>query len=145
MTLQAKRRLLVFGTISIVIIIAFIFSTSNYIKTLNSLNNETNKLNGLLEELQEHGDDLKIEINKLQDPEYIAKYARENYDYSKEDEIIIKINESQNKIDDLNEKEYGDKLVLIIIATIFMLMIFIYIYMKSRALKKSKKQIKNKK
>ena len=49
MTLQAKRRLLVFGTISIVIIIAFIFSTSNYIKTLNSLNNETNKLNGLLE------------------------------------------------------------------------------------------------
>ena len=34
-----------------------------------------------------------IKINKLQDPEYMARYAREKYLYSKKDEIIIKIEE----------------------------------------------------
>ena len=140
MTLQAKRRLLVFGTISIIIIAAFIYTTSNYIKTLNSLNKEIDKLNTLLADLQVYGEDLKVEINKLQDPEYIAKYARENYDYSKEDEIIIKINETQKNIDDLNEKEYGNKVFLVIFAMIFMAMIFIYICIKSLSLKHQKKK-----
>ena len=143
MTLQAKRRLAVFGTISIAIILIFIYSTSNYIKTLNKLNNEIDSLNTLLEDLQTYGDDLKVEINKLQNPEYIAKYARENYDYSKEDEIIIKINDTQKKIDNLNEKKYGDKLTLVIVAAIFMSMIFIYICVKSMSLRKQKK-LKNK-
>ena len=34
---------------------------------------------------------LKSEIQKLQDEEYVARYAREKYLYSKEGEIIIKI------------------------------------------------------
>ena len=38
-------------------------------------------------------ENLKEEINKLQDPEYMAKYAREKYLYSKDDEIVIKIEE----------------------------------------------------
>ena len=36
---------------------------------------------------------LNDEISKLEDPEYLAKYAREKYLYSKKDEIIIKIEE----------------------------------------------------
>lgn len=35
------------------------------------------------------------QVTKLQDPEYIAKYAREKYMYSKEDEFIIDIPESE--------------------------------------------------
>lgn len=38
-------------------------------------------------------EELKDEINKLQDPEYMARYAREKYLYSKNNEIIIKIEE----------------------------------------------------
>ena len=34
---------------------------------------------------------LKSEIQKLQDQEYIARYAREKYLYSKDGELIIKI------------------------------------------------------
>ena len=34
---------------------------------------------------------LKSEIQKLQDEEYIARYAREKYLYSKNGELIIKI------------------------------------------------------
>lgn len=33
------------------------------------------------------------QVTRLQDPEYIAKYAREKYKYSKEDELIIDIPE----------------------------------------------------
>lgn len=140
LTAQAKRRLLVFGTFSILIIVMFIYSTSSYINSLNSLKNETDRLNLLLSQLEMRSDDLKIEINKLQDPEYIAKYARENYDYSKNDELIIKINETNNSIDNLNDKQYGDRLILIISAIIFMMMIFIYIFVKSIT-PKSKKQM----
>ena len=43
-----------------------------------------------MEKLEEE-DILNDEISKLQDPEYLAKYAREKYLYSKDDEIIIKI------------------------------------------------------
>lgn len=35
------------------------------------------------------------QVTKLQDPEYIAKYARERYKYSKEDEFIIDIPEDE--------------------------------------------------
>ena len=39
----------------------------------------------------EEEETLKSEIVKLQDDEYIARYAREKYLYSKDGEIIIKI------------------------------------------------------
>lgn len=35
----------------------------------------------------------KEEIEKLQDPEYFARYTREKYLYSADDEIIIKLGE----------------------------------------------------
>ena len=36
---------------------------------------------------------LKVDANKLQDPDYIARYAREKYLYSKDGEFILKIPE----------------------------------------------------
>ena len=41
--------------------------------------------------LVEKEDLLEKEVSKLQDPDYIAKYAREKYLYSKDGEYIIKI------------------------------------------------------
>lgn len=58
-----------------------IFKNKKKIEELNLTYNET------LEEEEELND----EISRLQDPEYMAKYAREKYLYSKDDEIIIKI------------------------------------------------------
>ena len=34
-----------------------------------------------------------MDANKLQDPDYIARYAREKYLYSKDGEFILKIPE----------------------------------------------------
>ena len=58
-----------------------------FVNASEEFTRNTNK-NKLSEE-----EELKSEINKLQDPEYVARYAREKYLYSKDDEIIIKIEE----------------------------------------------------
>lgn len=44
-----------------------------------------------LDNLKEEQEKLKVEVNKLQDKEYIARYAREKYLYSRKDEYIIRI------------------------------------------------------
>jgi cell division protein FtsB len=46
------------------------------------------KYNELLKEEKE----LKSEVTKLKDPEYVARYARETYFYSLPGEVIIKMN-----------------------------------------------------
>lgn len=51
----------------------------------------------LLEEellsLKEKEEELKVDANKLQNPDYVARYAREKYLYSKEGEFILQIPE----------------------------------------------------
>jgi len=41
--------------------------------------------------------DLKNEINKLQDKDYVARYARENYLYTKDGEYVIKVDTEEKK------------------------------------------------
>ena len=44
--------------------------------------------------LQDQEKQLKSDVNKLQDPDYVARYAREKYMYTKDGETIIKITNS---------------------------------------------------
>lgn len=139
--MQAKRRMLLFGPICIFVVILFLINVTSYIKTIYSLENETNKLNKLYDELVAEGEMLDIEIDKLQDPEYLAKFARENYDYSKDGELIIKINDTNKEVDELTEKEYNNKIILIILSFVLLFMIFMYIFLKSKSGKKVQKKI----
>ncbi len=52
------------------------------------------KLEKEYQELQDKQEVLKQEVVKLQDPEYVLRYAREKYGYSKDGELIIRINEN---------------------------------------------------
>ncbi len=45
----------------------------------------------MLEELKEKEEELNNTVTKLQNPDYVARYAREKYLYSKDGEIIIRI------------------------------------------------------
>lgn len=45
----------------------------------------------MLENLKEKEDELNSTVTKLQNPDYVARYAREKYLYSKDGEIIIRI------------------------------------------------------
>ena len=60
-------------------------------KNVVELKKEQKELSGTLVSLKEEEETLKSEVNKLQDPDYIAKYAREKYMYSGEGEYIIRI------------------------------------------------------
>lgn len=129
-----KRRLTVFGTISIMLIFYFLFTLGYESYNLYKLLEKEKKLKQDYAELKEQAEDLKIEINQLNDPEYLAKYARENYSYSKEGEYIIKLNEAEEKIEDTNtiiKKEY-------IVIGLSGLLIVIFIYIIKRGRKKSK-------
>ena len=97
MSKQAKRRLLIFGTLSVIAIVYFIFSISFYTVNIYKLKKQEAKLNTKINDLTHNEKLLNTEIEKLKDNEYIARFARENYSYSKDGEIIIKIDDSKNK------------------------------------------------
>ncbi len=136
MTAQAKNRLIVFGPICLLLIGYFAFTVLSYTATLYQLKKEKAELEQTYQELQKHADELKIEINKLHDPDYIAKYARENYLYSKEGELIIKINESQEEVATKEKKlEINKDVLLVSFAVLFF--IFLYILLHDKKKKKS--------
>ena len=91
MSRKTKFRVTFLG-ISLIIAIVFCVSSSfSYISQVIKTKNQLEELKVTYNEKLEDEENLKEEINKLQDPEYMAKYAREKYLYSKKDEIIIKI------------------------------------------------------
>ncbi len=64
---------------------------------INKLKEEQKQLQAELVSLKDDAEDLSTVIQKLKDPDYVARYARENYLYSKNGEYIIKIEEKPEK------------------------------------------------
>lgn len=104
---SAKKRLLVFGTLSFAMIIYFFITLTTYTLNIIDLNHEKKELKKQLLVLKEDEENLNIELKKLQDPDYIARFARENYLYSKNGEYIIKIqdNKKETKKTSINHEE----------------------------------------
>ena len=48
-----------------------------------------------LTSLKDEEEELKVDVNKLQDADYIARYAREKYYYSKDGEYVLRIPEEE--------------------------------------------------
>lgn len=136
MTKAATARLLTFGSMCLIVIAVFLFSLINYSASLYKLTKEKERLETEYLVLQEEAEDLKIEITKLQDPEYLAKYARENYLYSKEGELIIKINDTKEMLDD-TQTQIESNQSIITVSLIIIGLIFIYIFIRSIKKKKS--------
>ena len=139
-TKASKRRLSLFGTISVVIIIYFIFSLLYNVYTLYDLSKEKKELQNYYIELQEKTNDLKSEIEKLNDDKYLADYAREHYLYSKNGEYIIqidKLNETESMIDDISSDINKNYLMIGLSFIVFMM--FVYIIKKSKKNNKKKK------
>ncbi len=75
----------------ICLIAAIVFSTYGNWKTIMNNKAEAKELDGEYTSLLEEEKIKKSEETKLQDDEYLARYAREKYYYSKGDELIIRI------------------------------------------------------
>lgn len=114
-TKASKRRLLLFGSMSIIVIIYFLVSLFTYMVDIYNLKREESKLTQDLIELQGEEKELDTQIDMLKDDDYLARYARENYLYSKDGEIVLKIQASnKDKIDTDDKLEFDSKYVFYI-------------------------------
>lgn len=90
---KRNRRILLLGLGSIAIIITMTLTIGKYWIEIFDKYKERQELEEKLAELQAREKELQLDADKLQDPDYIARYAREKYSYSKDGEFIIKIPE----------------------------------------------------
>ena len=90
---KAKRRLFLLGFVSLFIIVTVTFTIGKYWIEIIDKYHEKSVLENELTGLKEKEEELKVDADKLQNPDYIARYAREKYLYSKDGEFILQIPE----------------------------------------------------
>jgi len=81
--------IIIFGSVTA----ALGYNCLNNIIKIQDLKNEKDNLEEKLVTLKEEKAILETDILKLENPEYIAKYVREKYFYSKDGELILRIDE----------------------------------------------------
>ena len=88
---KAKFRMFFFFIIFGGIIGSLSYSFFSNVGKMIEINNEKHELQNKLVSLKDEEEVLNSDIKKLEDPEYVARYAREKYLYSKDGELIIRI------------------------------------------------------
>ena len=79
--------LIVFGFVTV----ALVCNCVNNILQIQNMKEEKKNLEKQLVTLQEEKESLESDILRLEDPDYIAKYVREKYLYSKDGELILRL------------------------------------------------------
>ena len=131
---KSKRRLTILAPLSLFMILFFGFTAIKYTFSIFNLKTQELELQEKLENLQDEEENLSSEIVKLKDPEYIAKYAREKYYYTKDGEYVIKIEEKENEtIKEEEQKNY--KTYIISGGCLILLIIFIFIFKRKKSYK----------
>ena len=90
---RPRKCAILFALSSIVIIIAVTFSIGRYWVEIFEKYQEKQELEKELTALKEKEEELQVDAKKLQNPDYVARYAREKYLYSKDGEYILQIPE----------------------------------------------------
>lgn len=88
---KSRRRIVFLGLGSVIVIVATTFTIGKYWIEIYDKYQEKKELEKQLISLKNKEKELKVDADKLQDPDYIARYAREKYLYSKDGEFILKI------------------------------------------------------
>ena len=121
---KSKRRLMTFGILSIFAIGYFCFTLIGYIYNYTNLKKEENNLKNELLFLQDEKASLKVEIQKLNDPTYVIRYAKEKFLYSGDNEYVIKLNDD---IKNINNTKNENNLVPIVTTSIILFVILLLI------------------
>ena len=90
---KVRTRFFLLGFTSLFIICAVTFTIGKYWIEIFDKYKEKKILESELTTLKEKEEELKVDAKKLQNPDYVARYAREKYQYSKAGEFILKIPE----------------------------------------------------
>lgn len=120
----SKRRIIFFGLPALFIIVSFIIGTTDSIINIIKLKNQTKQLEQQLYMLKNDEEDLNTEITKLQDSDYIARFAREKYLYSKDGEYVIRIDDKETD-EVINNNNVNYKVVYTIASIIGITVIYI--------------------
>lgn len=88
---KTRKRILILGFLCVSFCTFFLITLANYWMDIINLYKEKKTLDNELVTLKEKEGILKKDVEKLQDPDYVARYARERYLYSKDGEYIIRI------------------------------------------------------
>ena len=91
--LRPRKRAIFFALGSVFVIVAVTFSIGKYWVEIFEKYQEKQELELELTALKEREEQLQVDAKKLQNPDYVARYAREKYLYSKEGEYILQIPE----------------------------------------------------
>ena len=128
----SKRRLLIFGSFSIIMIVYFFMTLSIYGIKIYNLKVEEKNLKSELNDMEAKENNLKNEIEKLKDDEYLAKYARENFQYSKEGELVFQLKEDDEETKKQIEKINIDTNYILIGGTTVIAIVILYTLKKHR-------------
>lgn len=125
---KSKRRLILFGIPSVIVIIYFAVTFITYTSNYNALLKEEKALKTKLSSLLEEKKNLKGEIQKLNDPNYIVRYAKEYYLYSKDGEYVIKLDGNKEEV---IKEEDDDKTIYVVLIVLAILLSIIFLKKKN--------------
>lgn len=126
----SRIRMLILMPISFLAVGYFLYILISYPYNIIKLKNEEKIYENQLLKLEIEKDNLKNEIEKLKDPDYLARYARENYQYSKDGEIILKIDKNKNKLETKTDNDKSNDITKWGIGILFLTLL--YVFIKSR-------------
>lgn len=92
---KVKYRLCLFMPLCILILITIFTTIGSNIVQIAQKYQEKEILEQELIALKEKEEELKVDVERLEDPDYVARYAREKYMYSKDGEIILRLPEGE--------------------------------------------------
>lgn len=92
-TIKTKSRMFIIFLIFGAVIFTLGYSLFKNLYQINQLEKEKKQLEEQLVSLNDEQDVLEADIERLSDPNYIAKYVREKYLYSKNGELIIRMDD----------------------------------------------------
>lgn len=90
---KIKYRICVFLPLCIFLLITIFTLIGSYWLEIVDKYQEKKVLSNDIITLKEKEESLKVDVDRLEDPDYVARYAREKYMYSKDGEIILRLPE----------------------------------------------------
>lgn len=86
-----RTRMVLFVPVCLSLIVILVVTIGKYWVDIVNKYQENERLSKELVALKEKELELKIDVEKLQDPEYLERYAREKYLFTKDGEIVLKL------------------------------------------------------
>lgn len=90
-TTKLKYRMCLFVPVCLLLLMTIFATIGSYWLQITAKYQEKKQLDEQILALKEKAESLRVDVERLEDPDYVARYAREKYMYSKDGEIILRL------------------------------------------------------